>query len=116
MNVLALFPNASKDTIALNIGDPIQPAIAQPAPADALGAKDKGKKESCSRIAVRYRIYRVRLQDADNAYGSTKALSDALILSRLLPDDSPDKISLTVEQEKVSTRDEERIELTIQYP
>lgn len=114
MNLLTRFPKASNDFIKAN--PQLQSAQSQPDAKAALGASTKGKEKSLERIAIRYRIYRVRLQDADNAFGGTKNLTDGLVRCGLIPSDSPEQISLTVEQEKVSSLAEQRTEIQIKWP
>src|SRR6266404_3872905 len=111
MNLKALFPHGSNGFFTANhqIENQIQPSESQPALADALGAKDKREKTSCGRVALRYRIFRVRPQDIDNAYGSTKQITDALVLSGLIQNDDPTQIKTTIEQEKVAHFANERI-------
>src|SRR5437016_4829116 len=111
VNLKSHFPNASKSFFDLNpffgivkntqTSYSLQPAEPQSPSSDALGATDKGEKESRGRVALRYRIFRVRPQDIDNAYGSTKQITDALVLSGLIQNDDPTKIKTTIEQEKV---------------
>lgn len=108
------FPFASETCIALNAS--IQSAKPEPITPKPLERVAKRKEKSVARIALRYRIYRVRLQDPDNAAAGTKAITDGLRRCGLIQNDSPQEISLTVEQEKVRTRTEERTELEIIYP
>lgn len=114
MNLERLFPRASQDFHFLN--PPLQPAQPQPDAEKTLGAATKGKEKGMGRVAVRYRIYRVRLQDADNACASTKNITDGLTRCGLICGDSPEQISLTVEQEKVASFNEERTEVKITWP
>lgn len=109
-----LFPKASEDFI--NANHSIQPAESEPAAGDALGRPDKGKEESKRRVALRYRIFRVRPQDTDNSYGSTKQITDALVLSGLIQGDDPTQITTIVEQEKVAHFTQERVEIKITWP
>jgi hypothetical protein len=69
-----------------------------------------GKAEDSPRIVLRVgiRIYRLRLQDADNATGGCKALIDCLVAIGLLPGDSTSEIDLQVEQIKVAHRADEK--------
>lgn len=108
------FPFASEACIALNASlQSAQPQHDAPKPL----AKVAGRKEkSVARIALRYRIYRIRLQDPDNAAAGTKAITDGLRRCGLIPNDSPEEISLTVEQQKVKTKSEQRTEIEIAYP
>lgn len=65
------------------------------------------------RLAVLFRLYRVRLLDFDNAGGSVKFLCDALRAEGVIPDDDPGSITGTVEQVKVLRKAEERTEVEI---
>lgn len=114
MNLQTLFPNGSNAFFQAN--HQIQSTEPQPPASDALDRENEGETKSGKRITLRYRIYRVRCQDNDNAFASTKQITDALVLSGLLCGDDPTKIKTIVEQEKVEHFGAERIELTIKYP
>jgi hypothetical protein len=77
-----------------------------------------GKAQDHGRIALRYRIFRVRLLDEENLnhLGSTKAITDCLVQVGLLPDDDPKTITLAVAQEKVAHYSQERTTIDITYP
>lgn len=64
------------------------------------------------RLVVRIKSFRVKLLDTDNLVGGAKYFLDGLRYAGLIPDDSPDKITLEVTQEKV-TKNEERTEIEI---
>lgn len=85
-------------------------------PSPAL-VKEKERAEArLGKIAVRIVCRRTRLLDADNNAASVKGLLDGLCKAGLLPDDSPNEIILTTEQEKVGhARDQETI-IEITYP
>src|SRR5882724_2192769 len=100
MNLKTLFPHGSN--AFFNANHSLQPAQSQSTLKDALGAAYKGTPPRSKRVALRYRIFRVRPQDIDNAYGSTKQVTDALVLSGLICGDDPTRIKTTIEQEKVS--------------
>lgn len=110
----SIFPRASIAFLKANAE--LQSAVPQSDTKTPLGSTTKGKEKGVGRIALSYRIYRVRLQDTDNACASTKNITDGLARSELIPGDAPDQISLTVEQEKVSTFSDERVEITIKWP
>lgn len=61
-----------------------------------------------ARVLVRY-TFRIAgtLRDWDNAYGSTKLTTDALVALGVLPNDSPDDMALEVVQERVAHRCDE---------
>lgn len=64
------------------------------------------------RFTVRIRSFRCKLLDPDNLIGGAKHFVDGLRYAGLIPDDSPDKITLEVTQEKVA-KNEERTEIEI---
>lgn len=80
---------------------------------DALG-EAQGKADDTPRIVVCIVSFRCRLLDADNLVGGTKYFTDGLRYAGLISGDSPDKITLSVRQEKVRLKEEERTEITIQ--
>ena len=112
MTLNELFPNASRDTLALN-GQP-----SSPKPEQSLGEKplavDQGKAENSRRCILSYTSYRCRLLDEDN--WCTKYFTDALRYCGALPDDTPDKVTIQTRQEKVAHRSEERTVIEIEYP
>jgi hypothetical protein len=73
------------------------------------------EKESMGRTTLSYRIFRVRVLDPDTVAGSTKDLTDGLCRCGLIPGDDPTQIRLEVEQERVRTFADERVELTITW-
>jgi hypothetical protein len=82
----------------------------------ALVDPASGKKESCGRYVVRFRISRVRPLDQDNAFGGVKSCVDLLVGSGILPSDSPETLKIEVEQEKVAHRRDQRTEITVIWP
>ena len=79
---------------------------------EPLGSS-QGKTEGSPGIAVRIRSFRSRLLDIDNL--CAKSIVDGLRYAGLIPDDTPQDISLTVSQEKCQAK-EERTEIEITYP
>jgi len=75
-----------------------------------------GKEKSDDRIGVSYVLYRVRLLDPDAIHGATKVCTDCLQQIGLISGDGPNDITLSVSQEKVAHRNEQRTKLTIVYP
>jgi hypothetical protein len=113
----ARFPRGSEDFIKRNIEanaqlcakEPerdVRPAVVDPVP---------GKEKSDERARVSIVMFRVRLLDPDNAYGSAKPLIDCLRTCNLISDDSEKEIELTVTQEKVNHFNEQRTEVKITY-
>jgi hypothetical protein len=94
----------------------IQSSEPQSTAPNALGCSIQGKKESLGRVTLSFRGFFVRLKDPDNFAGSLKNCVDAIRRCGLVDDDTPDKIKLICEQEKVAHFGQERIELTIKYP
>ena len=74
-------------------------------------AKDAREAPDAVRRLVRYTLFRVRTVDEEN--WCTKHFTDALILSRLLFDDSPRWCKIEVTQVKVRFPSEERTEIEI---
>lgn len=74
-------------------------------------AKDEGEASDAVRCLVRYTLFRVRTVDQEN--WCTKHFTDALVLSRLLFDDTPKWCQIEVEQVKVRFPSEERTEIEI---
>ena len=77
-------------------------------------AASKGKAESPSRIHLSIVSIRKRLCDPDNL--SPKGLIDCLRYCGAIPGDEPDKITLETSQRKAEKGEEERTEITINYP
>jgi hypothetical protein len=82
----------------------------------ALGDQTSGETKSDVRPFVCIITRRVRLLDKDNAYASTKCLTDCLHEIGLIPGDSEKDIELEVRQEKVDHFHEQRTEVKITYP
>jgi len=111
--ISALFPRASKSFIDANAGlftkEPqrdLRPTVVDQAPRE---------EEGDARIIVSIVMFRVRLLDTDNAYGSAKPLIDCLRTCGLIPDDTEKAINLKVTQEKVAHFNEQRTEVKITY-
>jgi hypothetical protein len=109
-----LFPNASKTTLAFNVGlrDPEPEPHAPP----ALDRAAKGKETGLDRVVVCFKSYRVRPLDPDNHAGSCKGLLDGLRHAHLIKGDEWWRIIFQTEQERVSRFSEERTEIEIIYP
>ena len=109
------FPNASDATVKANVGlCPAEPRQhRRPCPLDSL---TPGKEKGTRRVVVRFTCYRTRLLDWDNLPGSCKTLCDGLRYAHLIVDDSPAHIDASVEQIKVTRRDQEKTEIQILYP
>jgi hypothetical protein len=75
------------------------------------------KQIGCEKIVtVRLKFYRFRKADYSRAI-SEKSLVDGLVYAGLIRDDSEDEILLIDEgQVKVDSREEERTEITLEYP
>ena len=107
------FPNASKDTVALNADLGLPSAEPKPAPAKALVDRPSGEKARAQRIKLSYHARLVRPHDADNLAGGTKFITDTLVRCGLLDADSPDAIEISWTQEKVAHYNEENLMITI---
>lgn len=103
------FPNASPSFLRLN----------GPAPAPQLErgtgpwplAKGKVEEGHPGRFLVVVKSYRRRLLDEDNL--CCKFVVDCCRYAGVLPADSPDRAHITVSQEKVGSKAEERSEILI---
>jgi hypothetical protein len=118
VNLKTTFPHASNSFLQANhqIADQIQPTVSQSSAKDALGSSVQRKEESLGRVTLSFRGYFVRLKDPDNFAGSLKNCVDAIRRCGLVDDDSPDKIKLICEQERVDHYAQERIELRMTWP
>lgn len=77
-------------------------------------AAGEGKARDARSRVVRITSFRCKLLDPGaNLWGSTKYVEDSLKYAGLLHDDSEEFIQITVHQEKVKTRKEERTEIII---
>ena len=87
-----------------------EPSSAIPKPPILNGtlATKGGETKNPTRIIVRVKSYRKKLLDFDNL--TVKYFVDGLRYAGLIPDDTPDKITLEVSQEKSA---EERTEIEI---
>lgn len=81
----------------------------------ALVKEPQGIKESKDRTHVRFKIRRRRLLDPDNAYASIKDLLDGIRDAGLILDDSAERITLAVDQEKIGKDEEEQTIIEIEY-
>jgi hypothetical protein len=103
-----LFPRATKSVTAANSA----PSCPVPEPIVCNGplAEKKGEElyTACLTVRTKVRVisYRCRLLDPDNL--CPKYFIDGLRYARLILNDSPDLIDLTVSQEKVKTKAEEK--------
>ena len=116
------FPNASQTFIRLNgLSSTPSPVLRpDPAPTPAIlerraRARALGKKKDEGSNPVRFLVcvtsYRVRLLDEDNL--CEKYHVDCCRYAGVLPDDAPEQTRIEVRQEKVRSKEEERIEITI---
>ena len=83
------------------------PTLERPAPRAA---------SSLGKVAVSFTGRRCRLLDPDNFAASCKDLLDGLKHAGLIPDDTPDHIRLTTQQEKVSGEGQEMTIIEVEYP
>ena len=95
---------------------PNHPAFSADNVESATGNEPVGKEE-VSRLHPPVRIHvhskRHRLCDADGI--SAKAVIDAVVLSGLLPDDSPEYVKeVSYSQEKISNKEDEQTEIIIE--
>lgn len=113
-----LFPNASKTFIKENetqadlyLEDLGQAPVVEPDPRPRSLAKGKAQGADTARFLVSVKSFRRRLLDEDNL--CEKYHVDCLRYAGVIPDDTPDRTSIEVSQEKVSSKEHERIEITV---
>lgn len=114
--ILRRFPNASKATIARNIGADNQTPSPEPQCAvchDSL-AETPREKGNLDRVVVRIVSFRTRLLDADNLVGGSKYFTDGLRYAGLISGDAEAQIRLEVSQQKVKSKAEERTQIEIE--
>ena len=85
----------------------------QPAPRYEPVAEERRAQQNTGRFLVSIRSFRTRLLDPDNLVGGCKYFLDCCRYAGLIPGDEPDKVTLSVSQEKVSSSGEERTEIEI---
>ena len=108
-----LFPGASAATRKRNQAGGLAPRpVVEPNPQLQPVATDAGEAPDAVRRLVRYTLFRVRPIDQEN--WCTKHFTDALVLARLIFDDSPRWCLIQTEQVKVRFPSEERTEITIE--
>ena len=93
-----------------NNGKTPSPVLERPAGNEPLEAF-KNKDRHPARLAVIVTSFRRRLLDEDNL--AEKYHIDALRYAGIIPNDSPDKISIKAQQEKVCSKADERTEIEI---
>lgn len=110
---LRRFPNASEAFIRANTTDGAAPSP-QPEPAvcNEPVAEKAGKGKDAGRVVLRVVSFRRRLLDPDNL--CPKYFVDCVRYSGLIADDREQDIRLEVSQQKVSRKEDERTEITIE--
>jgi len=58
--------------------------------------------------------YAIRMMDKDNLYASMKQVIDALRMAHIIVDDTEEHITLTVTQERVHAKKDQRVEITVE--
>lgn len=112
--IKTLFPRASRSFLDANAE--LRAVESKQSSRTTLVDAASGKEKSDERIVLSYVLYRVWLLDPDNAVGATKTITDCLCEVGLIPDDSETEIDLTVTQEKVRHRYEQKTVVNITYP
>ena len=120
--ILRLFPNASRATIAANAADYGQPhadgdrqaAELEPSAQPRALAAGTIEEKDTKRIFVRIESVRRRLLDEDNL--CEKYHVDCCRYAGLLPADSPDKVSIQATQRKAEKGEAEHIKIEIINP
>lgn len=90
-----------------------QAALAKRALRDDVEAASSGEGQDPGRFRLSVCSYRCVLLDIDNLYGGAKFLVDCCRNFWLVPDDNPQAIDLEVRQEKVTSKELQRTEITI---
>ena len=80
-----------------------------------VGGEIRHEQSGDARHRVRIVSKRVRLCDPDNLVGGVKYLLDALRTAEVIPEDTPQAISLEVSQEKVASYNKEEtwVQITV---
>ena len=104
------FPNSSAAFIRANAPAPVgglQNTVTQFDPGQAVAFSDGREEKSAGGALLHVTItsYRRRLLDPDNP--CPKFLIDAMRYAHIIPDDSPDHITLEIRQKLVDTKAEE---------
>lgn len=84
--------------------------------AAALDVTNEGETACVQRTVVRFVGYRCRPLDPDNFAGGCKDALDGLRHAGLIPGDEPWRIDFQTSQIRVSSRAEERTEITLEIP
>lgn len=79
-----------------------------------MASETRGEGAHEGRFRVSVRSYRRVLLDCDNLYGGAKFLVDCCRYFWLVPDDNPQAIELQVTQEKVTSKELEHTQITIE--
>lgn len=107
------------DRHAAQIIEQLHPRRSSPAPllepslGDESLAEGQTQTPDSAVCEIRVVSFRARLCDEDNL--CEKFHIDALRYLKAIPDDSPDKCHIITTQKKVSTRKEERTEITVTF-
>lgn len=108
MDLNELFPNASAGFLALN--SRTAPKLERSARNAAL-PKSQREDAYSGRFLVRVKSFRHRLLDEDNL--CEKYHVDCLRYAGIISDDSAAKTKIEVSQEKIGSKETERIEITV---
>jgi hypothetical protein len=118
------FPNASEQFLCANASDRARPSavavdrgegsapVVERRPRPRPLAKSPPQGQNTARFLVSVTSFRVRLLDDDNL--CEKYHVDCCRFANLLPDDAPGTARITVGQEKVRSKEEERTEILIE--
>lgn len=74
----------------------------------------EAKAKPLGRARIELTHFAVRPRDRDNRYASVKAIIDAIVDAKVIPDDSDEYLDLECLSVKVPHKDEERVEITIE--
>lgn len=108
-------PRKIHDENDRNDRPPIRAPKHQQTEVGALEQGTQGKPDRKDRAHVRITIRRRRLLDPDNAYASVKDLLDGIRDAGLILDDSEERITLEVNQEKAGKGEDEGTRIEIDY-
>lgn len=110
-----LFPHGSKAFLEVNADPGLQNPESERLSGSSLDKVPQGEAKSFARAHVCITAFTVRPRDADNLAGGCKALIDAIKRLKLIGDDDPYSIELTVKQRHVDHFDQEKTLVVIEY-
>jgi hypothetical protein len=111
-----LHPTHGKDQDRREVSHPQPEPAVRHASMESVQREENGPACRSGRITVHVRSFRRRTLDIDNCTGGAKYILDSIRYAKLIPDDRPEDITLSVDQVKVKGKEAERTEIEITYP